>query len=90
MDDCLYLPSKGIKVPGGESPWGMRALRGSYRLEEEQFEDGEVEGEFDRDGDVDEREEGRDVGSEDGEIEGHGTICNQEEAEQGIQKAEGE
>ncbi|KAL8890084.1 MAG: hypothetical protein Q9215_002712 [Flavoplaca cf. flavocitrina] len=82
MDDCLYLPSKGIKVADGDSPWGMRTLRGSYRLEEERMEDGEVEG------DIDGREDERDVGSENGEIQAHGTISNRGEDEQSIRKAQ--
>ncbi|KAL8850870.1 MAG: hypothetical protein Q9221_004183 [Calogaya cf. arnoldii] len=47
MDDCLYLPSKGIKVPKGTSPWarvdcptlyGSLSAKGKARDEDEDEE----------------------------------------------------
>lgn len=99
MDDCLYRPSKGIKVPEGESPWMMpepRTLHSKFRKgncageDEDMDEDGDFSDEKMAARDEDLRKEATLPYRQNSttERQGYGSIWNREEAEQRIHEAE--
>ncbi|KAI4265962.1 MAG: hypothetical protein L6R38_009057 [Xanthoria sp. 2 TBL-2021] len=98
MDDCLYRPSKGIKVPEGESPWMMpepRTLHSKFRKGKGASKDEDMDEDDDSDEDMaarneDLRKEATLPCRQNSTIErqGYGSIWNREEAEQRIHEAE--